>query len=176
MEYVLIGLVLFAIVGTVGLTLAQSGEPPKPGQPAPALSLVDLQGRPVDAAQWRGRRVVLHFHPQDDTPECLEVLQSLQGLLPQLEQAGIAFAAVGVGSAEQGAAYRDQQGLSLPMLCDPRGRTARAYGTLVNLVFLRFARKCTVVIDPRGVVERAWGRSLGPEQVQALKAYLKLPT
>lgn len=169
------GLVLFAIVGTVGLTLAQSGEPPIPGKPAPALTLVDLQGRPVDVAQWRGRRVVLHFHPHDDTPECLEVLQSLQRLAPQIEQAGIVFAAVGVATPDKTEAYRRQQGLSLPMLCDPRGRTARAYGTLVNLLFMRFARKCTVVIDGRGVVERAWGRSLGPDQVRALTEYLNLP-
>jgi len=173
-EYVLMGLVIFAIVGTVGLTLAQSGEPSVPGKPAPPLALVDLQGQPVDGSQWHGRRVVLHFHPQDDTPECLEVLQSLQGLLPQIEQAGLAFVAIGVSTPDKAQAYREQQGLSLPMLCDPRGRTARAYGTLVNLMFMRFARKCTVVIDGRGVVERAWGRSLGPEQVRALKEYLGL--
>ena len=168
------GLVLFAIVGTVALTLAQLGDPPVVGKPAPPLSLVDLEGRPVEAARWRGRRLVVHFHPQDDTPECLEVLRAFQGLLPKIEQAGLAFAAVGVSDPGKALAYRSQQALTLPMFCDPGGRSARAYGTLVNLLFMRFARKCTVVIDGRGVVERAWTRSLGPEQVQAVKDYLRV--
>lgn len=168
------GLVLFAIVGTVALTLAQAGDPPLAGKAAPALALVDLEGRPVGLDRWRGRRLVVHFHPQDDTPECLEVLRGFEGLLPEIERAGLAFAAVGVSDPGKATAYRSQQALALPMFCDPGGRSARAYGTLVNLVFMRFARKCTVVIDGQGRLERVWTRSLGPEQVQALKDYLQL--
>lgn len=174
-EYVLVALLVFAVVAVAGLSFAQSGSVPAAGKPAPTVGLFTTQGTAVDGLPGKGQRVVLHFHPQDDTPECLDVLRRFDALLPDLERAGVGLLAVGVAAPAATAAYRSQHGLTLPMLCDPTGRTARAYGALVNLVFMRFARKTTVVVDARGKVEGAWRDVPGPQQVEALRAHLQLP-
>lgn len=175
MEYVLVGMLVFAVLGVAGLSYAQAGSVPSPGKPAPALRLLAADGAPVDLSAWKGHRVVLHFHPQDDTPECLDVLRRLDTLRPAMEQAAVRFIAVGVATPEATAAYRAQYRLGLDMFCDPKGQAARAYGALINLVAMRFARKTTVVIDAWGKVERAWRDAPGPQQVEALVAHLRLP-
>ena len=38
------------------------------GQPAPDFELLDQHGNPVRLSDLRGRRVVLYFYPQADTP------------------------------------------------------------------------------------------------------------
>lgn len=167
-------IVVLGALGVAFLTLAQPGTLPSPGQAAPALALQDPSGSPVSDAGWRGRRLVLHFHPQDETPECLEILGQLQGLNAPLEAAGIVLVPIGVAKPEATADYRVRHSLALKMWCDPQGHSARSYGALVNLGFMRFARKTTVVIDPSGRVEQAWRDATGPEQLQRLRAHLGL--
>jgi peroxiredoxin Q/BCP len=174
-EYVLVALLVVAVIGVAGLSYAQAGSVPEPGKPAPSVGLFTPEGRAFDVSTWKGQRVVLHFHPQDDTPECLEVLRRFVALRPAIEQAGVSLVVIGVASPEATAVYRSQNALDLQTLCDPQGRAARAYGALVNLVFMRFARKTTVLIDASGKVERAWRDIPGPQQVEALRAHLRLP-
>lgn len=175
LEYVLVGLLVFAVLGVAALSFAQAGSVPDPGKPAPDVGLLTAEGTPVSTTAWKSQRLVLHFHPQDDTPECLDVLRRFDALRPAIEQAGARLIAVGVASPEATAAYRSQHGLGLEMFCDPKGRAARAYGALINLVAMRFARKTTVVIDGWGKVERAWRDVPGPQQVEALRVHLRLP-
>lgn len=167
-------IVVFGAAGVAFLTLAQPGTLPSTGQAAPALALHDLAGSPVNATAWRGRRVVLHFHPQDETPECLEILGQLQRLKSSLAAGGILLVPIGVATPEATANYRTKHSLALEMWCDPTGGSARSYGALVNLGFMRFARKATVVIDATGKVEQAWRDATGPEQLDRLRAHLGL--
>ena len=46
--------------------------PPKkdfqPGDPAPDFAAVDEAGRKVRLSDFKGRKVILFFYPEDDTP------------------------------------------------------------------------------------------------------------
>jgi peroxiredoxin Q/BCP len=65
-------------------------------------------------------------------------------------------------------AYVKAHAPGLRVLCDPAGRVAKAYGTLVNLGFLRFAKKLIVLVDANGRVERTWRDPVGLEHVEEL--------
>ena len=54
------------------------------------------------------------------------------------------------------------------VLCDPGGKATRAYGALVNLGVMKFARKQVVLVDPWGKVERTWRDPVTPVQVDEL--------
>lgn len=168
MEIVLVVMVVFSVVVVAWLTLAQSGEPPARGKPAPEFHLNGTDGAEHSLTQLRGRRAVLVFHPQDDTPECLAVLERLAGAGAQIEAAGAWLAAVVVSDAATAQAYAAKHGQTSLVLGDPDGKVTKAYGALVNLGFMRFARKLIVLVDARGIVERVWRDAVGPQQVEEL--------
>lgn len=175
MEIVLVVMVVFSVVVVAWLSLAQSGEPPARGKPAPEFRLMGSDGAEHSLAQLRGRRAVLVFHPQDDTPECLAVLERLSGAAAQIEASGASLATVVVSDAGTAQAYAARHGPRSPVVCDTDGKVTKAYGALVNLGFMKFARKLIVLVDARGIVERVWRDAVGPQHVDELLKALALP-
>ena len=175
MEIVLVVMVVFSFVVVGWLAIAQSGEPPAPGKPAPAFMLVGADGAEHEPPFTPGRRGLLVFHPQDETPECLAVVERLASIAPGIEAAGASLAVVVVSSPETARAYAAAHGPNLRVLCDTDGKATKAYGALVNLGFLKFARKLIVLVDGRGHVERVWRDAVGPQQVDDLLKILAAP-
>jgi thioredoxin-dependent peroxiredoxin len=171
MEIVLVVMVVFSVVVVTWLTLAQSGDPPAPGTVAPEFRLPGPEGREVSLAALQGSPALIVFHPQDETPECLAVVERLNASVPAIESAGASLVTVVVSGPEAAAAYAAAHGPALRVCCDGNGRTAKAYGSLVNLGFMKFARKLIVLVDARGKIQRTWRDAVGPQQVdEALKA------
>lgn len=176
MEIVLVVMVVFSFVVVAWLTLAQSGEPPRPGKPAPDFRLQGIDGKEQSLSALRGNRAVIVFHPQDETPECLAVLERLAAGAPAIASAGAWLATVVVSRREAAQAYAGNHAVGLQVLCDADGRAAKAYGALVNLGFMKFARKLIVLVDARGNVERVWRDAVGPVQVDELLGALAGPS
>lgn len=174
MEVVLVLLILVTAVIAGGLALAQSGDPPARGKPAPDFELVGIDGSAARLAGLHKRAVVV-FHPQDDTPECVRFVEHLARRAPEIAAAGAWLATVVVSDGASARAYAERHGAGLRVLPDPKGRVARAYGCLVNFVVLRFARKLIVLVDAAGRVERVWRDAIGPAQIDELVAALGAP-
>jgi thioredoxin-dependent peroxiredoxin len=176
MEIVLVVMVVFSFVVVAWLGYAQSGDPPAPGKAAPEFRLPGAAGEEVSLASLRGARALVAFHPQDETPECLAVVERLNASMPAIESAGGRLVTVVVSGPEAAAAYSAAHGPALRVGCDARGRTAKAYGSLVNLGFMKFARKLIVLVDSGGKVERTWRDAVGPQHVdEALEALSRPP-
>lgn len=165
MEYILVGVLLVSTLLVGGLVLAQSGEPPVPGREAPAFDLPGTDGKRHPLSAWRGRRAVLVFFPMDDTPECLALVDRLREAAPRIEAAGCPLVAIAVATPAEAKAYAEFRSIPFPVLADESGRAAKAWGTFVNLVFLRFSRKLTAIVGPDGRVERIWRDIAGPGHV-----------
>ena len=93
-----------------------------PGTPAPLFRLQDISGRRIALRASRGQRVVLVFFTDGQARTSIDLLRQCQGALPTLEQLGARLLAV---SVEPVALHLD---LSFPLLTDPDGAVARAYG------------------------------------------------
>ena len=168
MEIVLAVMVVLSVVIVAWLTLAQAGEPPAPGKAAPEFSLAGIDGAEHSLAGLRGARAAIVFHPQDETPECLAVVGRLAAANAGIASAGASLVTVVVSDSATAQAYAKAHAPGLRVLCDPAGRVAKAFGTLVNLGFMRFAKKLIVLVDANGRVERVWRDPVGPEQVEEL--------
>jgi peroxiredoxin Q/BCP len=175
MEIVLVLMVVFAFGLVAWLGFAQSGEPPARGKGAPAFDLEGADGSPQTLASVKGSRAAIVFHPQDDTPECVAVVERLAALAPAAATAGAALITVVVSEPAAARAYAQKHGAGLRVACDPTGRTAKAYGALVNLGFMKFARKLVVLVDANGRVERTWRDPVGPAHVDEVGKALGLP-
>jgi peroxiredoxin len=73
---------------------------------------------------------VLAFYPLDFSPVCTDQLSIYQEVLPEIESVGAALAGVSVDSAFCHHAFREQLGLTMPLLADfhPKGEMSSAYG------------------------------------------------
>jgi len=111
------------------------------GRALPPLPATDVQGRHWDLAALRGRVVLVNFWATWCAP-CKEEMPTLQ-TLAELEGERLAVLAVDVREAlPRVRRYLQATGLQLPVLLDPQGETARAWGVSVF--------PTTVLIDAAG--------------------------
>lgn len=131
----------------------------EPGTPAPDFTLDDQDGRPVALSQLRGRRVVIFFYPAAMTPGCTREACDFRDSVESLRAAGIDVLGVSRDGGEKLQRFREQEGLTYPLLSDPDHAVHDAYGawgekknygrTVEGVI------RSTFVIDADGRVEHA---------------------
>jgi peroxiredoxin len=136
----------------------------EPGTPAPDFELPDQDGNQVSLSSFRGRTVVLVFYPADFSPVCTDQLNVYQEVLGELEERGAALIGISVDGAFCHKAFREQLGISMPLLADfhPKGDVARRYG--VWLESHGVAARALVMVGPDGTVEWSY-RSPSPLEI-----------
>jgi peroxiredoxin Q/BCP len=129
---------------------------PRAGEYAPAFELPDQAGQLRGIGEFRDQWLVLYFYPRDDTPGCTEQAARFRDSMEQLEALGAAVCGVSVDDSESHAEFARKYKLPFALLADRGGATAARYGSLWNLGLMKFARRNTFLIDPRGKVARVY--------------------
>ena len=90
----------------------------KAGSPAPAFEATDQDGNKRTLADYAGRKLILYFYPEDETPGCTIEAQGFRDHLEDFARAG--WQVVGVSNDDVAAhcGFRDHHGLNFPLLCD----------------------------------------------------------
>lgn len=127
---------------------------PRVGEPAPDFQLPDQHGARRSSAEFRGQWLVLYFYPKDETPGCIEQAVRFRDAVATLEKQGAVVCGVSVDDSTSHAAFAAKHQLQFTLLADRDGATAARYGSLVNLGWLRFARRNTFLIDPQGRIAK----------------------
>jgi peroxiredoxin Q/BCP len=130
------------------------------GDPAPSFDLLDQYGNRVRLEDFRGRKLLVYFYPEADTPGC--TTQSCSVRDHRQDLAGIGTDAVGISPdlPEKQLAFDRKYGLGFPLLSDPDHATAEAWGTWgektrngrTSVGIIRSA----FLVDEEGRIERAW--------------------
>jgi peroxiredoxin len=104
------------------------------GSAAPDFALPDQDGNIVRLEDLRGQTSVLVFYPMDWSPVCTDQLNVYQEVLGELEREGARLYGVSVDSAYSHKAFREQLGITFPLLADfhPKGAVSRAYGVYID--------------------------------------------
>ena len=137
-------------------TVASAGELPKLGEPAPAFALPDQNGRTRSLAEFRDKWLVLYFYPKDDTPGCTEQACTFRDDLHKLEALGAQVVGVSVDDVISHLAFASKYSLPFPLLADASGAVAARYGSIRDLVLVKFARRNTFLIDPQGRIAKVY--------------------
>jgi peroxiredoxin len=127
-------------------TLAVASSPvlaaPVPGQPAPAFRGIDVNGKPVSLADFRGKTVVLEWN----NPNCPFVQKhytsgNMQSLQQKNTAAGVIWLAINstaeshsdyMAPAKLATWFGEQKAAPTAVLMDPKGEIGRAYGAKVT--------------------------------------------
>jgi thioredoxin-dependent peroxiredoxin len=142
------------------------------GDRAPDFELSGVDGRIHRLADYRGRWLVLAFYPGDFTPICTRQFCSYRDAADRLDQLDAAVLGISPQSVDSHERFREQYGLTVPLLADPNRTMIRAYGVLGpgGLV-----RRSIFIVDPGGLVRYRHVALLGLhyEDVEALARSLE---
>src|SRR5699024_8401925 len=100
----------------------------EPGQPAPAWTLPDAQGRQVSLSDFAGRRLIIYVYPAAMTPGCTTQACDFRDNEAVLAREGYAVVGVSPDGPEKLAAFAEQESLAFPLLSDPDKEMLTAYG------------------------------------------------
>ncbi len=154
-------LILYGMLGVLLLLLARvarAGILPELDEPAPDFALPDQDGVVHSPRDYAGRWLVLYFYPRDDTPGCTKEACAFRDGWQQLNELGASVLGVSVDNAHSHAAFAGKYRLPFPLLADEKGEVAARYGVLLDLGFMKMARRCTFVIDPQGRISEIYDK------------------
>jgi peroxiredoxin Q/BCP len=126
------------------------------GQPAPDFEVPDHTGRKVRLSEHRGRRVLLWFYPEADTPGCTKEGCAFRDLKGELAARGVDVFGVSFDAVPKNAAFVEKYGFNFPLLSDTDRAVGKAYGALLEPDAPR-ARRVSYLIGADGRVEKTYG-------------------
>jgi peroxiredoxin len=161
------------LIAAVAVCSSPAFAAPAPGQPAPAFRGVDVSGKPVSLADFRGKTVVLEWN----NPNCPFVQKhytsgNMQSLQQKNTAAGVVWLAINstteahsdyMTPAKLATWFGEQKAVPTAIVMDPTGAIGRAYGAKVT--------PHMYVIDAKGTLVYAGAiddkRSANPADVKS---------
>lgn len=124
------------------------------GTPAPDFTLRDQDGEKVSLTDFRGRKVLLAFYPQDFSPVCGDQLSIYQEVKPEIAAKGVELVGISIDHPWAHKAFQEKLGIDTTLLADfhPKGEVAQAYGSYLDQFGI--ANRTLVLVDEEGTV--AW--------------------
>ena len=128
------------------------------GQPAPPFSAKDETGKTVSLKAFRGRKVVLYFYPEDDTPTCTTQACNLRDNYALLKKMGYEILGISPNDVASHQKFKTKFNLPFTLLADPEKKVIAQYGVwgekkLYGRTYMGLHRT-TFVIDEKGIIEK----------------------
>jgi len=124
------------------------------GQPAPEFELADQDGQLHSLEDYRDRWVVLYFYPKDETPGCTTEACEFRDSIFAFREMNVQILGVSFDDVESHKRFADNHGLPFPLLADPDGAAADAYGVKTKFAGMTLAKRQTFIIDPVGNIAK----------------------
>lgn len=130
-----------------------------PGDTAPDFTLNDQDGKAVSLSDFVGQNVILYIYPAANTPGCTTQACDFRDSLNSIVAAGYAVLGLSKDHLPKLVKFRDEQGITFPLLSDPELETHKAYGAYgTKNSYGRITegtKRSTFVINGSGVIEHA---------------------
>jgi peroxiredoxin Q/BCP len=130
------------------------------GDAAPPFALSDQHGDSVQLKDFQGRKVLVYFYPQADTPGCTTQSCDVRDHRQDLSGLGVDVVGISPDQPEENLAFDEKYTLGFPLLSDPDHAVADAWGawgekvnygkTYVGII------RSSFLVDEDGKIERAW--------------------
>ena len=126
------------------------------GQKAPDFTTKDQNGNPVSLKDFRGKKVVLYFYPEDDTPTCTIEACNLRDNYSALQKAGLEVLGVSPDDKNKHKRFEKKYDLPFTLLEDPEKKIIGKYEVWgeKNLYGRKYMGlfRTTFLIDEKGVI------------------------
>jgi peroxiredoxin Q/BCP len=130
------------------------------GDAAPDFALLDQHGESVRLADYRGRKLLVYFYPEADTPGCTVQSCDVRDHRQDLTRIGLDVVGISPDDPQKQLAFDEKYGLGFPLLADEDHRVATAWGTWGEKhrgghTYLGIVRS-SFLVDGEGRIEQAW--------------------
>ena len=131
-----------------------------PGDRAPAFSLLDQNGETVTLGGFAGRKLLVYFYPEADTPGCTRQSCAVRDYRQDLGGIGVDAVGISPDLPKKQLGFDRKYGLGFPLLSDPDHAVSEAWGTWGEKT--RNGRtsigmiRSSFLVDEEGRIERAW--------------------
>ena len=141
-----------------------------PGSKAPAFTGLDQNGKKVSLKDFKGKKLVLYFYPQDGTPTCTVQACNLRDNYALLKKAGFEILGVSPDEVKDHKKFETKQSLPFTLIADPEHTILEKYGVwdekqLYGRKYMGVLRT-TFVIDEKGVIQHVFLKPKSKEHAE----------
>ncbi|MEO6914812.1 MAG: thioredoxin-dependent thiol peroxidase [Chitinophagaceae bacterium] len=130
----------------------------KEGEKAPLFKAENQSGQQVSLSDYLGKKLVLYFYPQDDTPTCTVQACNLKDNFALLKSKGFSILGVSPDDVDSHSKFAGKFHLPFPLLADPEHTIINKYGVWgeKNLYGRKYEglHRTTFLIDERGIIQK----------------------
>jgi thioredoxin-dependent peroxiredoxin len=149
----------------------------KEGDKAPVFKGTDQDGKTVSLADYKGKKLVLYFYPEDDTPTCTIQACNLRDNYSLLKKNGFEVAGVSPDEAKKHKKFEAKYSLPFTLLADPSHTILEKYGVwdhkqLFGHKYMGVIRT-TFVIDEKGIIRKIFTRPKNKSHAEEIIAAVK---
>ncbi len=130
----------------------------KEGDKAPVFTTTDQNGQKISLADYKGKKLVLYFYPEDGTPTCTVQACNLRDNYALLKKEGFTVLGVSPDDGKKHKKFEEKFALPFTLLADPDHKVIDKYGVwgekqLYGRHYLGLHRT-TFLIDEKGIIRK----------------------
>jgi peroxiredoxin Q/BCP len=149
----------------------------KEGDKAPAFKGKDQNGNPVSLADYKGKKLVLYFYPEDDTPTCTVQACNLRDNYGLLKKEGFEVLGVSPDEEKKHKKFEAKYNLPFTLLADPEHKIIDKYGVwdekqLYGRKYMGILRT-TFLVDEKGIIRKIFLRPKNKQHAEEIVAAWK---
>jgi thioredoxin-dependent peroxiredoxin len=128
------------------------------GNKAPAFKGKDQDGNPVSLSDFKGKKIILYFYPEDDTPTCTVQACNFRDNFALLKKKGFVVLGISPDEEKKHKKFEHKYGLPFTLVADPGHAIIDKYGVwgekqLYGRKYMGLHRT-TFLIDEKGVIRK----------------------
>lgn len=149
----------------------------KEGDKAPAFTGTDQDGKKISLTSYKGKKVVLYFYPEDDTPTCTIQACNLRDNHQLLTKNGFVVIGVSPDEASKHKKFETKFKLPFTLIADTSHSILEKYGVwdqkqMFGHQYMGVLRT-TFVIDEKGIIRKIFLRPKNKAHAEEIIAAMK---
>jgi thioredoxin-dependent peroxiredoxin len=142
------------------------------GAKAPAFKGKDQNGKPVSLSDYKGKKVVLYFYPEDDTPTCTVQACNLRDNFALLKKQGFVVLGVSPDEEKKHKKFETKYDLPFTLIADPEHKIIDQYSVwgqkqMYGRTYMGLHRT-TFLIDEKGIVKKIFLKPKSKQHTQEI--------
>lgn len=130
----------------------------KAGDKAPPFSASDQNGKLIDSAQLKGKKIVLYFYPNDDSETCTKEACNFRDNYSLLKKNGYTIIGVSHAPVISKKKFADKYKLPFTLLADTDLKIVKDYGVYGDKLFMgriiTTIHRITFIVNEKGIIDR----------------------
>lgn len=147
------------------------------GKKAPAFKGKDQNGKTVSLADFAGKKLVIYFYPQDDTPTCTTQACNLRDNYGLLRNAGFEIIGISPDDEKKHKKFETKYDLPFTLIADTKNSIIDKYGVwgekqLYGRKYMGLLRT-TFLVDEKGIIRKVFLKPKSKQHAEEILAAWK---